>query len=743
MRFCMVTTRKIKEGLYLNTLPIKVSAAVENSVTTNVEDQFLILDRSGSMGYYINDVIDKAVAYTKKLPDGSRVHIGYFSGTGQYSLSIPYTLQKEADGAVNLLNTYRSTLSMTNFIEVLQQVNKVASGINKKCSLFFFTDGCHNSGGTSADVIKTLVEWKQYASVTSFVGCGYIDRDMMTAMAKAVDGSFIHLSSFKEFESALSDFGNNVGETSPSIDVDLSMYGAIIPVAITGSSIIEYTLDDKGHIAYKPINGKKFNGVYFTTPNVPAGAELQDDAAVAKDDTTWYRAALATAYIYSQKTDVPTALDLAASSQDKAIIDNLYSSISPDEFAKTEQMMRHAVFKPAKRYRDGICNISYLPNDSALCVMDFIRDLAMCKYAKIHPWDECFEYNRIGSEIQGKDGSKLQYPKDLAVDMNAIVMNKSRLNVGINIEALASVELEPTNFSTGFSEKDLEDLGIAKHYPVSVYRTYNIIADGRLNVQNLVISDVPATVIDKYAGSFRAHPHDKHKLIIDLTTMPILNKTYVKNTSARYIADNVWKEKLLVDTKATYNYILKQIETATGTAGKVVAASKSDEARLQFLQDKCYIKNGAYNPPVQVVQGNDVYEAYEFKIAMAGYSDISASPIITKLREGKSATAREKTIADVYTAFVTRNGDFADPENFAKHVTFLKKELVKINQDLFAVRQGIQSCKFAVVLGNRGKMDEFTSRENMKLSDVPVEFPDGSKGAVTFDFSIKKVEVKI
>ena len=739
---CMLTTKKIKEGLYLNILPIKVSETVEKiSIASAVEDQFLIFDRSGSMYGYIDSIVEEAKQYVQKLADGSRVHIGYFSGTGQYALSIPYTLQKEANGAVNLLNTYKSTLGMTNFIEILSQVNKVASGVNKKCSLFFFTDGCHNSGGSSSDVIKALVEWKKYASVSTFVGYGYIDRDMMTAMAKAVDGSFIHLSSFKEFGSTLFDFGSCVAETTPSIDVDLSEYPGIIPVAISSSSIIEYTMDGNNHIAYKPINRKKFNDIYFLTTFVPANAELDDKPI--DGESSWYRAAMAVAYIYSQKTDVPTALDLAVATQDKAVVDNLYFGIAPDEFAKTENLMRQAVFKPAKRFTAGISAKSYLPDDSALCVMDFLNDLVSCSEAKIYPWDEFFEYNRIGSETQGKDGAKIQYPKDFSADVHSIVMNQTRLNVGISVEAMASVELDPSKFSTGFTDKDLESLGIAKTYPVSVYRTYNIIADGRLNVSNVVVSGVSADVLNKYFDHLQKHPKDEGKFIVRLSELPILNKLYVKNTSARYLADNVWKEKILMDTSSTYNYILGQVEELSGTAGKVIAASKSDEARLQFLQDKCFIKNGAYNPPVTVVKGDDVYEAYEFKIGIDGYSKISAGPIVKKLREGKKATPREKTIADVYTKFVSDYGDFAESKNFAKHIEFLKKELVKTKQDLFSVRKNIQGCKLAIILGNRGKMNEFTSRENMQLSNVPVEFPDGSKSEVSFTFEIGKIEVKI
>ena len=267
----MLKTVKLKDNLFVNILPVEMpkTAPVAASKQLRIEDedatnQFLIFDRSGSMHYYLNDVVNHVKDYVATLPDGSTVSVGYFSSTGEYNLSVPYTLKKELNGLVTTLDTYRRALGMTNFVEILNKLNSVVG--NKKASLFFFTDGCHNQGGSRADIERALKTWSNSSNVSVFVGHGYIDRDTMSWMASITNGSFVHLNSFADFRPTLDDFGTSVADTVPTIDVKFPYDG--LPISMSGKNIVEYEVEN-GSVKFKP-SKKGYKGLFFTTTVAPS-----------------------------------------------------------------------------------------------------------------------------------------------------------------------------------------------------------------------------------------------------------------------------------------------------------------------------------------------------------------------------------------------------------------------------------------------------------------------------------------
>ena len=197
----MIKTLKINNNLFVNVLKVDMPESNKESTSDVIEpsNQFLIFDRSGSMYGYLDAIVETAKEYCASLPEGSTVSLGYFSGTDQYNLSVPYVFKKELNSAVSVLETYRSALGMTNFYQILEKVNSVAKNIKTKSNIFMFTDGCHNAGNYSR-IESALKEWSQYANVSMFVGYGYIDRTIMSRMAEITNGSFIHLNDFKNLK---------------------------------------------------------------------------------------------------------------------------------------------------------------------------------------------------------------------------------------------------------------------------------------------------------------------------------------------------------------------------------------------------------------------------------------------------------------------------------------------------------------------------------------------------------------
>lgn len=714
---------KISDDCYINILPITIPKEKEVKLEQALH-QFLIFDRSGSMSGYLDDVMDSAIEYCNNLPEGSSVSVGYFSGMGDYNLSVPYTLKKEIDGVTKTINSYRRALGMTNFIQIIDKINEQAKKSNDKASLFFFTDGCHNTGGSYKDVLKVLEEWKKYAVVTMFVGYGYIDRDMMSLMASVTEGSFVHLDNFSNFKQSLQDFGISVEDSSPSIDVSIPDLDDRIPISISGKSIIEYTMD-KGKIKYRP-SKKGFKGVYWLSyTQLPNSEEVPMSPTIE-------RGIRALAMLYSQKNNVDISLKLLAYLGDKFLIRNLYNSITADEFSQAENYVKKSIFNTRDRFVEGE-HKNYLPDPNAFCVMDAINILMEDENAKMYVNDKDFKYSRISKKTEQKDGSYLRYPEDAYVSLNNLVMHKERLNVGVSTSTEAYVNLDPNQFKENpFSIDDLFKYNLPSEWKITSFRTYSIIADGKLQTEQIVVSDLSKESLNKLSSIVEKRKDGKY--LIDFGKLPIINKQYVKMTSAKVLAEKTWEEKLLASRLTVLNYLKKRQEEVDGK--KFTAKEGYSEEAMKFLFDHCYIKENSYTPPRTTLAADDEYEAYSFSIDIKGFSDVTAKSVIEKLsiadpKKKKEPTQREMLVAEYYLSIISS----VDKIDFDKEIKALNKEIRE-------VRRFIQLSKFAIILGNRGAMEEFSSRENMVLT-LNVESFNGVKLSPEFQFNIDKVIVKI
>jgi hypothetical protein len=723
-----IKSLKIGNELYVNIMPITVQKEKE-VVIQEAQNQFLIFDRSGSMSGYLSKIMDTAIAYCNKLPEGSTVSLGYFSGTGTYNLTVPYTLKKEMASVTTTLNGYRQALGMTNFIEILNKVNEIAGKVNGKSSLFFFTDGCHNSGGGRRDIEKALVEWKKYAQISMFVGYGYIDRDTMSWMASTTEGSFIHLNNFNNFQQTLDDFGVAVEESNPSVEIEIPVKEEIIPLSFSGKAVTEYIVE-KGKIKYKPTK-KEFKGIFFLT-----NSKVENSEEITEVDVTIERCVRALALIHSQKNNTTASLELLSYIGDKYLIQSLYNSITPEEFSESETKIRKSIFVPKERFLEGTVK-NFLPAPDAFCVLDAVNILAEDENVKLYPRDKDFEYISIGKKTEQTDGPKIEYPDDLAVYFNNIVMHKERLNLSISTATQGSVSLDPANFKEKpFTTEERIKAGLPEKFMVSSFRTYSVIADGKLQTSKLVASDLSKETVNKL-GSIITRRKDG-KYVIDFSSLPIINKTYVKMTSGKILAEKIWKEKVISDQISVYNHLKKKEEEAIGKT--LLRDTGISEEAASFLLAHCYIKNGSYNPPVKTVAGNDEYEAYSFSIDPRGYSKASASDVIKKIASNKTTTPREQIVAEVYKDYLS-NPDFKGTKG-EELIIRLAKAVEKLTKDLKEVRKSIQLSKFAIILGNKGKMDEFTSRENMSLQLKDKTFK-GDEVDLTFEFVIEKIKVQI
>ncbi len=716
-----IKTVKINDSLFINELSIKLpkeqtkGQTKEKQVTTvTSKHQYIIIDRSGSMYCDLKHVTNALKEYVKTLPENSTVSLGYFSSTGEYNLTVPYTLQKEIDGTVKTIDTYNRALGLTNFIEVLEKVNSDTVTSNRQGSLFFFTDGCHNQGGSFSRVLDVLQELKKHLEVAVFVGCGYIDRENMAKMAEVTEGSFVHLKDFSNFRETLDNFNETVEELSPSVEITLPENAGNI-VSVLGKNIIKYIKSENNTIKYK-VSNKNKQKIYFTSTQPIFTVKGISD----KDEI------LARSLIYSlvQSNNVPDALEILNVIGDKYIIKRLFNTFTEDEYAVIEEEILKTIFNSKRRYKEGKVT-NFLPDPNAFCVLDVLDTLINDDKAKIHLNDPDFKYKRTSRKQEQTDGSSLIYPEDISAFVSNITFHEERLNVSLNVNYSAKVPLILEQFKNTNVTKDMLELHKLKETTellVNVIRNYNIITDGKLQTQQLVLSRLSKNAVTKLAEYLTLR--DDNKYVLNLTTLPLINKSYLKTTYAKEIANKYWKQFILGYEASVLKYFIKQNTD-------IVKADISEDYKT-FLQECFYIKNGMYQPPKTQAEASDVYKAYEFKVSFKGFSKCSVPSVVKKVLEGKKITERESIVAYFYNLY--KNSTTSN----------LEEKLTEVQDRVKQIRNEVQTAKFSIMLINRGKMDEFTSRENMSIticSKDYISIDNISDVVVNFNIDEKEIEV--
>lgn len=703
---------KVEDGLYLNELVVELPEE-KAEIKVEPKHQYIIIDRSGSMWGDLDGVIDTVISYVNTLPEGSKVSLGYFSGYGEYGLSVPYELQKEKDGVVKTMNSYRHCMGCTNFTEILNKIK--ADCKDRKSSLFFFTDGCHNCGPFS-QVIKVLEELKEFLDVSIFVGCGWINRENMIDMAKTTEGSFVQLNSFKEFKEALDSFGESIEESAPGCIVELPEDAENI-CSILGKNIISYVKNDNNEVFYKASNKKK-QVIYFTTTKAVGVL-----SAFSQQNELCPRAM---AHNLIQRNKTPLALKVLDAIGDKYYLRKLYNTFTEEEYAEVENEILKSVFDSRKRYKEGQVK-GFLPDDNAFCVLDALDIISNDNKAFMHLNDPDFEYKKTSRACTQTDGSKLEFPKDIKAATNNLKYHENRLNVNLNVSYKAKVPVNTSEFSK-LNEKTPQQLNEefnkfelkeGQKIEVTCIRNYNIILDGKLNTKKLVLSGLSKDSINTLGENLEIR--DDGKYILDLSKLTLINKSYLSNTSAKSLAELAWKYFYKGNEVSVLKHL---INTKTSS----VEQGPADSA--EYLAENLYIKNGTYQPPVEMVEATDEYLSYEFTIAFKGFSKASASAVYKKIKDGGKITDRESI-----AAYFINKYEKCKLAQLEKALEEAKKEYKELQID-------IQHAKFAIILINRGCMDEFSSRENMNI-DLDVSQYNLPVDTINTQFKVIQKPVKI
>lgn len=650
---------------------------VQGETTKGNVNWLVIFDRSGSMWGNLSALVDDLQEMVRtKMNAGDTLSAAWFSSeNGQYDwfLKAHVIGDKSVAFVNNLLEDYRDTVAMTCFSEVLESAKAVAEmvkGYNATTNLVFLTDGHPVVSNTAKEEAATLTALEALnVDSALFIGYGsYYNKNFMTKMALATNGTLVHASSRKDVSPMLADF---MGIANPMVAVDLVTGDAFY---ITSAGVYSAKLEaDK---VYVPATVKE---VYY-----------EGDG---EDEDGLYAAA----YLKMTRGAADEALQLLGKVGDIRLVDIVNTAFTNEEYGNAEKAILEATLDGSKRYLKGR-NTNYLPDPNAFCVLNLLNILSESDGVYFLPRHPEFQYQRTGVKRIQREGYPPFVETSGRTPFNTLVWHGSRANVSIQARIGGYVELGP----------EAGMYGLSSHYPCERINTYTIIKDGVLNVDTLVV-EMPDSVAAEI--SMNAVYLGENVWVLDLKSIPVLNQKIAKNsigTIGEYL-DLAAEELELEAAQKVYGYFRDLLNP-----NRLDADSELNEQQQLFLKEKGIVR-GVFSPPTDAQGFEDVYLAKEIVVQRKGFSSF---PSVEKVKE-----------AIIGNSKLNPAGQFMQP--YVQSAMALSGEQVEarlksVKSDLRRLRKPMYLTRFAIVVGKVWFTDIGREAQvgdwSIKLKETEVKF---------------------
>lgn len=667
-----------------------------------------ILDRSGSMGYYINELINNVQETIKAINDDDLISIVWFSSPGQYRTLVKGA--RKTDNLNKLLDTIRSTLYTTCFSEPLREVNTIIDELYALCptiSITLFTDGNPVVPWSIEEEHKRVFAEvdKMQDKVISFNTVGYgnwYDRDMLVKISSMSEyGTFLHSSKINEY---LDIFNRNFEKISDVVVDNVTVRtDPFSPCPIIYLNR-KFTKMENGELKITKIDKEKNQFFVLLNSEEDLGFEYNGTRYYAKDITQKPTEATITnflyAYAYNQYYvgNTQISLDILAKAlHDKSFADELLSAFTYDERSRFTDRLYRAVFKPNTRYLEGKCTDEYIPNKDAFCVMDLLY-LLQEKNAIYIPFSNNVEkYSRIGRKSEDTFNLFERTKEEIRVPFSNFVWNKKHMNLSILFYIKGTVKINPAV---------AKRVHLDPVFNTGMFRNRTIIKDGTLNIKKIevLISDVLMEEINVCNPNIISEiidaTNDEFRVILDLEALPIINRTYIDMSTK---VDNIFDVTLAISKLEARDKLIGYYLTKAGdVADKPINVYSPDQ--IQVLKEHGIDTSLNYKGVEVIkpkVEDSDSYETRTLEFYLSGCSSWpKVDELLDRLATGKKLTTAldiMKTENEFINNVATMNGFKLDTINMnGKNILSLLKEDTK--KELTKVRALINALKMAKIL---------------------------------------------
>ena len=739
-----------------------ITQEINSNTTTEVAksiNHLIIIDVSGSMSHDLPEIRKNLKNKISNLIKGEEdtISIIWFSGRNDAGIlkeEVHVNSLKQLNDLNNAIDKFLMPIGLTAFTKPLELANDVIERINKNnskglFSLIFMTDGCSNDDVSWNSVINAVKQISPKLSASLVVEYGfYCDTKKLTQISELLGAEKIDCSGFEEYDVVIAKgFTKKLGGSKKIIVdiIDNYLYDFAFSIDSDGSVLV-YNIDNNK----VTVNNDVKELYFFSTKEIGEKASITDTALYAA------------IYLLSERF-MPEMAERVF----YALGDNHYYKMLANAFGKQKlnafkTAIKDCVADAAKRFVDGRGAIQKV-DDNAYCLMNLIEELGNiegCLFYKGHP---DFNYNLIGR-------------KRVARGENLSEADKKRLSEAKNVEEVAKIteELKNKNVELKFVNTDPD-----RGYPVTdlvwneeranlslririegkailpankfginevatyKYNTLTLIKDGIVNVEKLPVkySAELRNLLNKNGVKYdfvdNVSPNPSY-LIIDLTSLPLINRGMVHSISAKELAVQEWELLKTQADKKVYDYYRKSL------------FPKESKSYVEMLGQECadWLKTigitdyNGFAPLTDAEESTDFYMSVNLATKIKGLSSLpKVEDVVAKIKSGASLKINEWLMSDAIKKYQgVCNSDLYKTLSEEKQKETLKEYLIKKSNELNKVRkkalQEIAEIKFALILSKKWFKEFKTFDENtlnLKL--------DGQDLAFTFDLNEKEVKI--
>lgn len=755
----MKTNVKLSENYFLISQEINSKVTVEVAKKTN---HIFVVDVSGSM-YYELPLIRTQLKnkLSNLMKEGDTISIVWFSGSrdaGILKEEVEVKSLKTLTDLHEAIDRWLRPIGLTAFLKPLQLVQELVGRIQNNSpdsvfSMIFLTDGYNNDCSWN-EVITTLKSMENDIVSSTFVEYGYYaDTQKLTQMAAVLGGEKISCDGFDDFEPIFdAKISSDImgGKKTIAYIPDAHLYDFAFSVGKDGSVLL-YNIND-GEI----LVGSNVKQIHYFAPIAVGNTDIGTD-------TNLYAAI----YVLSDKLLNDDAEKIFYTLGDQYHYQMLVNAFGKQKLNAFKTAIKECVGDVSKRYPETNGKVQIQPvADDTYCLMNLIEDLGNIEGCLFYPNHDSFVYNRIGRKkiasatvLTNTDKKRLAEAKNLA-ELNKItaelaenkievkfkntvpergypltdlVWNENRANLSVRIYIEGEAIL-PEN------EHQINKVASFK------YNTFTFVKDGIVNVQKLPVlfsSKLHNILIKNNVGFTMDNTYIDDKtygttIVIDLTSIPLINKGMVKAISATELAKLQWELKKLQGDKKVYDFYKKQLFPKTSKSFTELLGQEASD----WLKEVGVTDYNGFSPKVTSTEATDFYMSVVLDTKIKGLSGLpKVDVVLEKIKSGTTLKLNEWVMSDAIKKYHTQlvsDMYLSLNEEQRKGVlkTYLETKSGILNKQRRKILQEIAEIKFSLILSKKW-FTEFQSFDENQLA-LNIDGHD-----LNFTFALGEKEEKI
>ena len=761
---------KITENYFLTTQEVNSDITVEVAKKTN---HIFVVDVSGSM-YHELPLIRTQLKnkLSNLMKEGDTISIVWFSGSrdaGILKEEVEVKSLKTLSDLNDAIDRWLRPIGLTAFLKPLQLVKDLVGRIqtNRPDSVFsmiFLTDGYNNDCPWN-EVITTLKSLENNIVSSTFVEYGYYaDTQKLTQMAGILGGEKISCDGFDDFEPM---FDSKISSSARG--------GKKVVVEIIDSYLYDFAFSasDGSVLLYNIVDGKIMIGsdvkqIHFFSPN--AIGNVSDGMIAMENDTALYAAI----YVLSDRLLNDDAEKVFYALGDQFHYQMLVNAFGKQKLNAFKTAIKECINDTTKRFPDGSgrVQIQSVP-DNAYCLMNLIENLGNIEGCLFYPNHESFVYKRIGAkrvvrgnDLSAADKKRLAEAKDInevskiteelkeknvavkfkdnnperGYPLTDLVWNSERANLSVRIFIEGEAILPENKFK-------IDKVSSYK------YNTFTLVKDGIVNVKELPVlySDELYKILYKNKVDFIIEkdynaevPDGKGDarygqiIVIDLTSLPIINKGMVKAISANELAMKEWELKKLQGNKKVYDFYKKEFYPKTSKSFVELLGQEAAD----WLKEVGITDYNGFSPKTDAKETKDFYMSVNLATKIKGLSSLpKVDDVKKKIFAGTTLKLNEWVMADAIKKYMEQTASdmfqsLSDEQQKGVLKTYLETKSDILNKQRRKILQEIAEIKFALILSKKW----FTEFKSFDENQLAMNF-DGQD--LDFIFALSEKEEKI